>query len=35
MPSFNAGATSNADSGHWTNAPTAGETFYLTNSVTD
>lgn len=29
---FNAGASNNTGSGHWTNAPTAGETFYLTKN---
>jgi len=29
---FTAGATNNTGSGHWTNAPTAGETFYLTKN---
>jgi hypothetical protein len=27
---FNAGASNNTGTGHWTNAPTVGETFYLT-----
>jgi hypothetical protein len=27
-----AGASNNTGSGHWTNAPTAGETFYLTKN---
>jgi len=27
---FTAGASNNTGSGHWTNAPTVGETFYLT-----
>ena len=29
---FNAGASNNTGTGHWTNAPTAGETFYLTKN---
>ena len=29
---FSAGATDNTGTGHWTNAPTAGETFYLTKN---
>ena len=29
---FNPGATNNTGSGHWTNAPTAGLTFYLTKN---
>jgi hypothetical protein len=29
---FTAGATNNTGTGHWTNAPTAGETFYLTKN---
>jgi hypothetical protein len=29
---FNAGATNNTGTGHWTNAPTAGETIYLTKN---
>jgi hypothetical protein len=29
---FTAGANNNTGSGHWTNAPTAGETFYLTKN---
>jgi len=29
---FTAGATDNTGTGHWTNAPTAGETFYLTKN---
>jgi hypothetical protein len=29
---FNAGATNNTGSGHWTNALTGGETFYLTKN---
>lgn len=29
---FVAGATNNTGSGHWTNAPSAGETFYLTKN---
>jgi hypothetical protein len=29
---FTAGASNNTGSGHWTNAPTAGETFYLTKN---
>src|SRR5271167_482729 len=29
---FNAGASNNTGSGHWTNSPTAGETFYLTKN---
>jgi hypothetical protein len=29
---FTAGATNNTGSGHWTNSPTAGETFYLTEN---
>jgi hypothetical protein len=29
---FTAGATNNTGSGHWTNAPTASETFYLTKN---
>jgi hypothetical protein len=29
---FAAGATNNTGTGHWTNAPTAGETFYLTKN---
>jgi hypothetical protein len=29
---FNAGATNNTGTGHWTNASTAGETFYLTKN---
>jgi hypothetical protein len=29
---FSAGATNNTGAGHWTNAPTAGETFYLTKN---
>jgi hypothetical protein len=29
---FTAGATNNTGSGHWTNSPTAGETFYLTKN---
>jgi hypothetical protein len=30
--SYVAGGTSNTGTGHWTNAPTAGETFYLTKN---
>jgi hypothetical protein len=29
---FTAGASNNTGTGHWTNAPTAGETFYLTKN---
>jgi hypothetical protein len=29
---FTAGATTNTGTGHWTNSPTAGETFYLTKN---
>ncbi len=29
---FTAGATNNTGTGHWTNSPTAGETFYLTKN---
>jgi hypothetical protein len=29
---FTAGASNNTGSGHWTNAPTVGETFYLTKN---
>ena len=29
---FNAGASDNVGSGHWTNGPTAGQTFYLTKN---
>jgi hypothetical protein len=29
---FTAGASNNTGSGHWTNTPTAGETFYLTKN---
>jgi hypothetical protein len=29
---FNAGASNNVGSGHWTNGPTAGQTFYLTKN---
>ena len=29
---FTAGATNNTGTGHWSNAPTAGETFYLTKN---
>jgi hypothetical protein len=29
---FAAGASNNTGTGHWTNAPTAGETFYLTKN---
>jgi hypothetical protein len=29
---FTAGATNNTGSGHWTNSPAAGETFYLTKN---
>jgi hypothetical protein len=29
---FTAGASNNTGSGHWTNVPTAGETFYLTKN---
>jgi hypothetical protein len=29
---FTAGASNNTGSGHWSNAPTAGETFYLTKN---
>jgi len=29
---FTAGATNNIGTGHWTNSPTAGETFYLTEN---
>jgi hypothetical protein len=29
---FTPGATNNTGTGHWTNAPTAGETFYLTKN---
>jgi hypothetical protein len=29
---YTAGASNNTGSGHWTNAPTAGETFYLTKN---
>jgi len=29
---FTAGGTNNTGTGHWTNAPTAGETFYLTKN---
>src|SRR5207245_4134059 len=29
---FTAGASTNTGTGHWTNSPTAGETFYLTKN---